>query len=132
MNAALPNQVFKSISLDDASASSVRQYVNKQLKNAYAGRLDACHEPLGGRMHDLQLFVRLVLSGEDPEHALRQIVRQALKQLSTFFLNVSATSSDLPWNTAQLWKLIRLLADRDEIELADLVKTPLFALDLDT
>lgn len=128
LTAALPNQVFKTISLDDASPKSARQYVNRQLKNKYADTIDMCLEPLGGRMLDLQAFVRRVKSGEEPGEALKEMIRQASEQLSTFYLNVGVTGSEMPWDTAQLWKLIRLLAENDTIEVNDLVKIPLFGL----
>lgn len=132
LTAALPNQVFKTISLDDASPKSARQYVDKQLKNKYGDSIDTCLEPLGGRMLDLQAFVRRVKSGEEPENALKEMVRQASEQLSTFFLNVGVADNDTPWDTAQLWKLIRLLAEKESIEVNELVKNPLFVLSHDT
>lgn len=131
LTSALPNQVFKTISLDDASPRSAKQYVNRQLRNKYGDSIDTCLEPLGGRMLDLQAFVRRVKSGEEPANALKEMVHQALEQISTFFLNV-ATDSETPWDTAQLWKLIRLLADKDIIEISELVKVPLFSLDQET
>lgn len=133
LTGALPNQVFKTITLNDASPNSARQYVNKQLKNKYADSIDTCLEPLGGRMLDLQAFVRRVKSGEDPESALKEMIRQASEQLATFYLNVGAVvDNETPWDTAQLWKLIRLLAENDTIEVNELVKIPLFGLSTST
>lgn len=132
LTAALPNQVFKTISLDDASPTSARQYVNKQLKDKYLDTIDRCLTPLGGRMLDLQAFVRRVKSGEEPESALNEMIQQASEQLTTFFLNVGVTNNDTPWETAQLWKLIRLLADHETIDVIELVKIPLFGLGMDT
>lgn len=132
LTSALPNQVFKTISLDDASPKSAKQYVNRQLKNKYVDAIDTCLEPLGGRMLDLQAFVRRVKSGEEPANALKEMIRQALEQISTFFLNVGTTNSETPWDTAQLWKLIRLLAESDTVEISELVKIPLFGLDQET
>lgn len=128
LTSALPNQVFKTISLDDASSSSARQYVSKQLKEKYVGGIDSCLGPLGGRMLDLQAFVRRVKSGEEPEDALNEMIRQASEQLSTFYLNASSDDGDTPWETSQLWKLIRLLAHDDTIEVNELVKNPLFGM----
>ena len=47
LNDALPNQVFKDISLSDASMSSSRQYVCDVLKVKDTSTLDECLEPLG-------------------------------------------------------------------------------------
>lgn len=135
LTAALPNQVFKSISLADASQQSARQYVSKQLKDEMVQNLDACLEPIGGRMLDLQAFVRRVKSGETPTDALSEMVHQAAEQITTFFLNISETpqsGGDVTWNTAQIWALMRVLAKRDAMEIEDLVKSPLFVSSYDT
>ena len=133
--AALPNQVFKTISLDDASITSAKQYVMKRLSDTkHTGGIGSCLEPLGGRMLDLQAFVRRVKSGEEPEDALNEMIHQASEQITTFFLNIAANNSDLEvtWNTAQLWALIRALAKNDIVEMDELVQSPLFALNNET
>lgn len=132
---ALPNQVLKTISLDDASDLSAKQYVTNQLREVEVPQdIDTCLEPLGGRMLDLQAFVRRVKSGEEPRDALSEMIHQASEQITTFYLNISETerNSETPWNTAQLWALIRVLAKNDRIEIDDLVQLPLFALNLET
>lgn len=132
---ALPNQVFKTISLDDASNVSAKQYVLKQLHETKTTKgIDSCLEPLGGRMLDLQAFVRRVKSGEEPQDALNEMIHQASEQITTFFLNIGSGKSDseTPWNTAQLWALIRALAKDNTIELDDLVQSPLFAMNSET
>ncbi|SGZ51285.1 CIC11C00000002240 [Sungouiella intermedia] len=136
LTAALPNQVFKSISLADASLASARQYVSLQLqseKNIY--NLDECLEPIGGRMLDLQAFVRRVKSGESANDALKEMIHQAAEQITTFFLNISenpSAGSDVTWNTAQIWALMRVLAKEDSILFGELVKSPLFTSSYDT
>lgn len=135
LTAALPNQVFKTISLDDATPASAKHYVSKQLKDTSGhSRIDKCLEPLGGRMLDLQAFVRRVKLGERPEDALNEMIHQASEQITTFFLNVNTEqgSSDTPWNTAQLWALIRSLARDDHIDIDHLVLSPLFSLNYHT
>ncbi|OBA21811.1 hypothetical protein METBIDRAFT_77378 [Metschnikowia bicuspidata var. bicuspidata NRRL YB-4993] len=135
LTSALPNQVFKTITLDDASNSSAKQYVLRQLRDTTATKnIDSCLEPLGGRMLDLQAFVRRVKSGEEPVDALNEMIHQASEQITTFFLNKSPDNSDseIPWNTAQLWALIRALARNNTIEMNELVKSPLFSLNTDT
>ncbi|GEQ72413.1 hypothetical protein JCM33374_g6100 [Metschnikowia sp. JCM 33374] len=135
LTAALPNQVFKTISLDDASTLSAKQYVVKQLHDEkLAKNIDTCLEPLGGRMLDLQAFIRRVRSGEEPHDALEEMVHQASEQISTFFLNASSNTaqSEIPWNTAQLWALVRGLAKQNTIEMDDLAQSPLFGLNPET
>ena len=85
-------------------------------------------------MLDLQAFVRRVKSGEEPQDALNEMIHQASEQITTFFLNIGSGNSDseTPWNTAQLWALIRALAKDNTIELDDLVQSPLFAMNSET
>lgn len=136
LTSALPNQVFKSISLADASQLSAKQYVINQLKTEkYLANLDECLDPIGGRMLDLQAFVRRVKSGESARAALDEMVHQAAEQITTFFLNISesqSAGSDVTWNTAQIWALMRILAKEKSIDFDELIKSPLFASNFDT
>lgn len=133
LTAALPNQVFKTIALDDASQQSAKQYVQRQLKGTPdVVDADACLEPIGGRMLDLQAFVRRVKSGERAQDALNEMIHQAAEQISAFFLNVPTADSDITWTTAQIWGLMRLLARKDVIDFDELVQSPLFVSNYDT
>lgn len=126
---ALPNQVFKSISLSDASFQASKQFVVKQLRDdSVSTNFDDCLAPLGGRMLDLQAFVRRIRSGEDADHALHEMIIQAAEQITTFFLVPGKQDTEATWTTAQIWALMRLLAKTEEVEFIDLVKSPLFAL----
>lgn len=133
---ALPNQVFKSISLADASHQSAKQYVSQQLKQEKeVSNLDDCLEPIGGRMLDLQAFVRRVKSGESAQDALKEMIHQAAEQITTFFLNISenpSAGSEIIWTSAQIWALMRSLAEKEAVLFEELVKSPLFAPSYDT
>lgn len=134
LTAALPSLVFKTISLNDASLASAKQYVQRQLRGTKSADIDSCLDPIGGRMLDLQAFVRRVKSGEDPDAALHEMIHQAAEQVSAFFLNVTNASkdNDVTWTTAQIWGLMRLLAEKDSVGIDELIKSPLFASNLDT
>lgn len=125
---ALPNQVFKTISLADASMQSAKQYVMSQLQDMeLISLIDHCLPPIGGRMLDLQAFVRRIRSGERADDALHQMITQAAEQITTFFLNVSPSTSDNTWSTDQIWALMRLLAKEDQVTFDELTKSPLFS-----
>ncbi|KAK6458941.1 mitochondrial inner membrane protein [Scheffersomyces xylosifermentans] len=126
LNNALPNQVFKSISLSDASSSSAQQYLVEQLKLNDEHSIAGVYEPLGGRMLDLQAFVRRIKSGESPQEALHEMVNQAAEQITTFFLNNHKLEEDTNWNTAQVWTIMKLLSKSESIEYSELIKSPLF------
>lgn len=124
---SLPNQVFKTISLSDASEKSSQQYVINQLGNDFEAKheIDTCLKPLGGRMLDLQAFVRRIKSGETPKDALNEMVSQAAEQVTTFFLN-HTDNKEFNWSSAQIWTIMRLLSDKDEISFEEMNKCPLF------
>ncbi|RCK62729.1 Mitochondrial escape protein 2-2 [Candida viswanathii] len=125
---ALPNQVFKDISLSDASMASSKQYVCDVLKIKDTGPLDSCLAPLGGRMLDLQSFIRRLKSGESPQQAINEMITQAAELITTFFLSSHHRfgAGDRTWNAAQVWLIMKLLTQCETISFSELVKLPLF------
>lgn len=178
---ALPNQVFKTLVLSDATKINSKRYVISQLeehlirkmrtksesvndsekasenlmtnqvkmlqdtteskpdeKQDFASirsktaeelidgkdiqEIDDCLDPLGGRMLDLQAFVRRVKSGEEPKEALEKMVEQALEQITQIFLSDKVESLQ----SAQAWELIELLSEKPKIPYSDIVFRPLF------
>ncbi|CCE80229.1 Piso0_003331 [Millerozyma farinosa CBS 7064] len=136
LSKALPNQVFKGITLSDASTESAKHYVLNQLSDVAGNEgtsIDSCLGPLGGRMLDLQAFVRRIRSGETPKNALEEMIHQASEQITTFFLNDTVASQpDREWKTTQVWTIIKLLSDNDSVSYSELAKIPLFASYTDT
>ncbi|PVH23529.1 hypothetical protein CXQ85_003819 [Candidozyma haemuli] len=127
LTSALPNQVFKTVSLADATMQSAKQYVMSQLRDMeLKSSIEHCLAPIGGRMLDLQAFVRRVRSGEQAEDALHQMVTQAAEQITTFFLNVSPGDTENNWSTDQIWALMRLLSNKESVSFDELTKSPLF------
>ncbi|KAF6072871.1 RNA12 family protein [Candida albicans] len=110
LNDALPNQVFKDISLSDASMSSSRQ------------------------MLDLQSFIRRIKSGESPQQAINEMISQAAELINTFFLNSHHKfgAGDSNWDPSQVWLIMKLLSECDTISYSELVKSPLFKVSKET
>lgn len=137
---SLPNQVFKMMTLSDASKKSARRYVLAQLQETteddddidtskpldlnekFVHEIDDSLDPIGGRMLDLQAFVRRVKSGEQPKEALEKMVEQASEQITQIFLSGSAD----PLRGAQAWELIELLSANGSIRFRDIIYRPLF------
>ena len=84
--------------------------------------IDASLEPLGGRMLDLQAFVRRVKSGEEPSEALDKMIEQASEQITQMFLSDKIDSN----KSAQAWELIELLSANPVIPFREIVNKPLF------
>ena len=160
LSESLPNQVFKTMILSDASRENARSYVLSQLHDSSGGHfikplisqennelegkenngeivnnineedidphlieeLDNNLDPLGGRMLDLQAFVRRVKSGEEPKKALEKMVEQASEQITQIFLSDKIEQI----KSAQAWELIELLNENPVVKYEDIVFRPLF------
>ncbi|CDK25635.1 unnamed protein product [Kuraishia capsulata CBS 1993] len=124
---ALPSQVFKRCVLADASESSAIQYVSNQIggdvTTSYEKDLTEAIAPFGGRMLDLQMFVRRLKSGEQPKEALAGMVDQTAEQLSQVF---TAKKDSYVWNSSQAWFLIKILASEKSIPWDKIALHPLF------
>lgn len=136
---SLPDQVFKTIGLSDASHESAKSYVLSQLQDEFQNEpdekkiedektlshissdLDEALRPIGGRMLDLQAFARRVKSGEAPLEALGRMVSQTAEQITQIFL-----SKEQGMKNAQAWELMKLLADNETISYKQLIYNPLF------
>ncbi|CCH60492.1 hypothetical protein TBLA_0C07010 [Henningerozyma blattae CBS 6284] len=156
---SLPNTVFKTLVLSDASKENSRGYVLSQLKDKFTvpvpgnenvdekkqesadntdnseegskltalseqdiHEIDNALEPLGGRMLDLQAFVRRVKSGEEPSEALDKMVEQAAEQITQIFLSDSVDGV----KSAQAWELIEMLSENSVVSFDKIIFKPLF------
>ncbi|KAG7799085.1 hypothetical protein KL929_001162 [Ogataea haglerorum] len=134
LSKALPNTPFKRCLLTDASNSAVRNFIEQQLSHddrlsRYLEKdrdtLMKCVEPFGGRVLDLQVFVRRMRSGETPEEALHGIVAQSIEQLSQLFTRNGASG----YSASQAWCIIKLLAEKEVATYNDVSQLPLLKSD---
>lgn len=140
LNTALPNQVFKTATLNDASQEGSFAYVMNQLRDLRYEKFNTeiikkCLTPLGGRMLDLQSFIRRIKSGESPHESLNELILQAAEQITTFFLFKSSKSEDddKDWSPLQVWELIKILSEKESISYNELVsKSAVFKPDEET
>lgn len=147
LSESLPSQVFKTLILSDASKENSRNYVLSQLhdhlenpikeaqrkglsdlekaqevEKQQVHEIDDVLEPLGGRMLDLQAFVRRVKSGEEPREALDKMVEQSSEQITQIFLSDKYD----PVKSAQAWELIELLSEKPLVHFEEMVFKNLF------
>ncbi|AQZ13493.1 YME2 (YMR302C) [Zygosaccharomyces parabailii] len=153
LSESLPSQVFKTLILSDASKENSRNYVLSQLhdyleaqnKEAEAkggkilqqvyeqekqqiNEIDEVLEPLGGRMLDLQAFVRRVKSGEEPKEALEKMVEQSSEQITQIFLSDKYD----PIKSARAWELIEVLSKQQSVAFEEMVFKNLFKAEPET
>ncbi|KIV98663.1 uncharacterized protein PV09_09573 [Verruconis gallopava] len=150
LNKALPDRVFRQISLSDASPAAAKQYVishidsegdlsddpenpGKELLPSQRRRdlneLDECIDSIGGRLSDLEFLARRIKAGETPRKAVREMIEQSASEIFKMYLTVQDDRSSRKWTAEQAWYVIRCLAESDsgilrynEIILADVFR----------
>lgn len=150
LSKALPDRVFRQLSLSDASPSAAKQYVishldgdgdlsddpdhpGKKLTPSQRRRdmvqLDECIDSLGGRLTDLEFLARRIKTGESPMKAVREIVEQSSSEILKMFL-IGQDDGLRKFTPEQAWYVIKNLAMSEtatlrynEILLSDVFKT---------
>lgn len=119
----LPNRIFRSVVLSDALVEMAKNYVLHLLEAAkVAAQLLEVEEavtPLGGRMLDLQAFVRRVVLGENPMGAVEAMVSQLAEQVMQL---VRRPNSD--YTAPQAWELVKRLAARGMVTSCEIATLP--------
>ncbi|OJK03285.1 hypothetical protein ASPACDRAFT_50635 [Aspergillus aculeatus ATCC 16872] len=140
LSKALPNSVFRTISLGDCSPEVGRKFVLSHLEyESKTGTkqtldlgnlsdLDSCIQVLGGRVTDLEFMARRIEAGESPLAAVTRIIEQSASEILKMFILGSDTTSK-SWTQEQAWHLIKTLANAkdaalpyNQILLSDLFK----------
>ncbi|KAL4868233.1 hypothetical protein BDV12DRAFT_186067 [Aspergillus spectabilis] len=121
LSKALPNSVFRTISLGDCSLEVGRKFVLNHLeyeakskhKPAPQGEdlaeLDSCISVLGGRVTDLEFMAHRIEAGETPRGAVTRIVEQSASEILKMFV-LNAETESQQWSHQQAWHLIKTLA----------------------
>ncbi|KAK9450796.1 RNA12 protein-domain-containing protein [Limtongia smithiae] len=131
---ALPDHVYNSISVGDATPEIARSFVLNQVKDLQNKQqdidkdvlsgLDEALTPLGGRMTDLVALVRRMAAGESSTHAAREMIQQSVTEIIKRFLR--PTDSNKSWTAEQVWVIIKGLAASEDIRYNELMLNPLF------
>ncbi|GFF42950.1 mitochondrial escape protein 2 [Aspergillus udagawae] len=122
LSKALPNSVFRTITLGDCSLEVGRKFVMNHL--AYESKdgktqprraeeledLDACIETLGGRVTDLEFMAHRIEAGETPRGAVNRIIEQSASEILKMFL-LTPETIEQSWTHEQAWYLIKKLAE---------------------
>ncbi|PSN68466.1 hypothetical protein BS50DRAFT_610043 [Corynespora cassiicola Philippines] len=149
LSKALPDRVFRTISLSDCSPQLAREYVMEYLDDSDCGKkpapadsskekspksradlpeLDSCIDLLGGRLTDLEFLARRIKAGETPTKAVSEIIDQSASEiLKMYIFGGEEDGSSRRWTPEQAWFLIKQLAANEtlrfhETALADTIK----------
>lgn len=149
LSKAMPDRVFRQLSLSDCSPEVAKHFVIRQLDaeaedapdstdgspkklpsqhRADVQELDTCIGLLGGRLTDLEFLARRIKTGETPTKAVQEIIAQSASEIVKMYIfgGEEETGSRL-WNAEQAWFLIKGLAEKEslrynEVLLDDIVK----------
>ncbi|EAA62318.1 hypothetical protein AN5137.2 [Aspergillus nidulans FGSC A4] len=121
LSKALPNTVFRTISLGDCSLEVGRKFVLNHLEHEARNKnkdtrheedlaeLDSCIGVLGGRLTDLEFMAHRIEAGETPRGAVTRIVEQSASEILKMFI-LNPESESQKWTHQQAWHLIKTLA----------------------
>ena len=150
LSKALPDRVFRLISLSDCSPEAAKRFVITHLEADIEDKadaldstpkklslkhrkdlaeLDTCIDLLGGRLTDLEFLARRIKTGERPTKAVYEIVDQSASEiLKMYIFDAEDDSGKKQWNAEQAWMLIKALAQNEtlrynEIVLDDILKS---------
>jgi hypothetical protein len=144
LSKALPDRVFRQISLSDTSNEVAKRFVINHIdfenedveagiekltpsqRRKDLGELDSVLPALGGRLTDLEFLARRIKAGETPRRAVREIVEQSASEILKMFV-FGQEEGLRQWTPQQAWLLIKHLATQqslryNEILLSDTYK----------
>ncbi|KAK5137062.1 hypothetical protein LTR08_001071 [Meristemomyces frigidus] len=137
LSKALPDRVFRTISLGDCSPETAKRYVINHLdfdaaenkasedeseetmkltpsqKRTDLRELDDVIPLLGGRLTDLEFLARRIKAGEAPSKAVQEIIDQSASEILKMFLLLGSESKE--WSSQQAWTLVRSLAHSEAL-----------------
>ena len=140
LSKALPDRVFRQMSLGDASPEVARKVVIRhldadavtaegdekltpsQLRNDL-DELDSVIQVLGGRLTDLEFLSRRIQAGESPGSAVKQIIEQSASEILKMYL----LDAEKSWTPQQAWVLIKELAANEELKYNELLLNDMFS-----
>jgi hypothetical protein len=145
LSKALPDRVFRQISLGDISPEVARKFVISHLdadtgvpatgtdaqltpsqRRKDLAELDECIAVLGGRLTDLEFFARRLKTGQSPQRAVAEIIEQSASEILKMYL-LAIDKSGPRWSTEQAWFLIKSLAAHKSLRYSEVLLSNTFA-----
>lgn len=132
LSKALPDRVFRSVSLGDLDPEVAMAFVKGRIDNNTPSNsdkedqkpapqitlrgLDTAIETVGGRLMDLESLARRIKAGQSPRQATDEIVGECATDIVKMFLmGKNGDGAERKWSTEQVWHLIKGLAKEQSL-----------------
>ncbi|KAK4937235.1 mitochondrial escape protein 2 [Elasticomyces elasticus] len=144
LSKALPDRVFRQITLSDCTPDVAKKLVLQHLKSEpnepaegqekvspvqmqnNIDELDSVIQVLGGRLTDLEFLARRIKTGESPTKAVHQIIEQSASEILKMYL-LEVDPANRKWTPQQAWLLIKQLAANEVLRYNEVLLDPLFS-----
>lgn len=144
LSKALPDRVFRQISLGDITPEVAKKFVITRLdeepNDATKGggkltprqrqrdleELDECIDVIGGRLTDLEFLSRRLKTGQTPKRAVAEIIEQSSSEIMKMYL-LAGDSGERKWSREQAWYLVKSLAENNGLRYNEVLLSTTFA-----
>lgn len=145
LSKALPDRVFRVVSLGDLDPEVARNFVKGRLEEDPNNEsekqneetpkspinlhgLDVAIETIGGRLTDLESLARRIKAGQSPRQATDEIVGESATDVVKMFLfGKNGNEVQKKWSTEQVWHLVKALAKEPSLRYNQVLLTSTFA-----
>ncbi|KAG9239093.1 escape protein-like protein 2 [Amylocarpus encephaloides] len=144
LSKALPDRVFRQISLGDITPEVAKKFVITHLDSESfdtdtpeksltpsqrrhdLDELDTCIDVLGGRLTDLEFLARRLKSGQTPVQAVTEIIEQSASEILKMYL-LTVDKGERKWSPEQAWYLVKSLAKNETLRYNEVLLSNTFA-----
>lgn len=129
----LPDKLFRSVTLGDASPELALSYILKKLADQGLGNIKEDEKLsleimqqlniLGGRLVDLDFLARRLAVGDSPAAASEAIVNQSANEIIKLYFTSTGNSA---WTRLQAWHLLSKLSQSDEVRYQEVLLDPIW------
>jgi len=148
LSKALPDRVFRQISLGDCAPDVAKRFVISHLDETASeekrdnekpltkadmqndlGELDESIAYLGGRLTDLEFLARRIKAGEAPRQAVHEIIEQSASEILKMYVLANTDGTKRSWTPEQAWILINRLATSESLRYNEVLLTDQYKTD---
>ncbi|KAJ3271571.1 mitochondrial escape protein 2 [Terramyces sp. JEL0728] len=122
----LPNKSIEHFHLADASPEGALAYVKKRLGHELLNEIKEPIQQLGGRLHDLDIFINKIQAGRLPSDAIADMVQRAVVDLRKLGHMEDFKDEKTGWTSVQFWKIAEILSKNTEASYDEVCFHPLF------